>query len=119
MNLTPIVYVRGVVRRITDREVAAYEGRPASVDPESGERIRARDARQGYSVADLVVLTDEGGFCEVAFNKADHRSIPSEGEIVEIPCRIFAGWKSTPRGSFQTVRLIAEPMAAPVARAAS
>jgi hypothetical protein len=121
MNLSPIVYVRGDVRRVTLRHVDAFEGRPASVDPETGERKSMLPAREAYDVADVVILTTEGGFAEVGFNMAEHAGlIPQNGETVEIPCRIFAGWKSSGRGkSYNVVRLIAEPRTASTAAKAS
>jgi hypothetical protein len=108
------VYVRGLVHSVTQRHVDAFEGRAATVDPETGERKSRIEPRPAYDVADVVVLTAEGGFAEVGFNLFDHGGeIPTERTEVEIPCRMFAGWRSSGRGkSYQVVNLIAVPAAA-------
>lgn len=97
MNVAPVVWLKGTVRRVEDRTVEAVEARPAQYD-ETGRMVaRSREAREGYSTRDATVLTDFGGFASVVLSDeaiAAHHggTVPSVGDEVEWPVRGFVKW---------------------------
>lgn len=97
----PVLLVAGSVREVTTRSVAPAESVPLERD-DSGRVIRQpRDARPGYDVLDVVVLTDDGGFVTVilkadALEAARGGVVPERGERVEWPVWVSLEWVGPP-----------------------
>jgi len=116
--IAPLLWVHGVVRAITEREVpevppvAFQPARPASygdqgqiIDPGAPE-VEARPGRPAYICHDVVIDTQrEGatvaaGFIEVVITPRAAEStggyLPTPGESVEWPIRGYQKWYGTP-----------------------
>lgn len=116
MNIAPILRIRGKARSVSERQVepaAALPERtlPPRFDRETGAQLPARTlpaqpAREGYTVHDVVVDTDPGGFVTVVFRDeavADAGGyLPAEGEVLDVPVRAFNSWQTRRDGTSYT-----------------
>lgn len=104
MNPSPVLTLSGVVYTVREREVQAVEARPAQYD-DGGKFLRAAvEARDGYTVVDVTVLTDGGGFAPVVLSVAALEALggalPAEGDTVTYPVRPFVQWVGNPGRRF-------------------
>lgn len=96
-NIAPILWIKGRVRRVEPRDVDPLPAREAQYDPETGAlTAEARDAMPGYSVHDVTVDTEPGGFVTVVLREdvaavADGL-VPSVGDTVDLPVRAYTKW---------------------------
>lgn len=109
MNPAPVVSLIGTVYAVRPRDVQAVEARPAQYDGE-GKFLRAAvEARPGYTVHDVTVLTQGGGFASVVLSEdalaALNGTLPSERDEVEWPVRPFVRWDGNPGRRFPRVAL--------------
>lgn len=120
-NPSPILTVSGRAHAVVAREVAPVAARPEERDPETGRLVReAQPAREGYSVQDVTVLTDQGGFATVSLLPqalmALGGSIPTPGEDVSFPVRPYIKWAGRAPRKYPTVGLSVAADALPAAK---
>lgn len=101
MNPSPILTIAGRCHAVTPRKVEPVAARPAERDPETGRIIsEAVEAREGYDVLDVTVLTYDGGFCTVALLPVALSDlggeVPAPGSEVEFAVRPFVKWEGRP-----------------------
>jgi hypothetical protein len=88
-NPAPVLRLHGTVHSTPlTRQVEAREARPEQRDPATGEITqRAQEAREGYQVTDVLVLTDDGGFVTVLFRdeavQAAGGFLPERGDSLD------------------------------------
>jgi hypothetical protein len=103
-NPAPILRLSGMVHgNPRERAVAPVEAAPAVRDEHGVVLKRAREARPGYDVHDVVVLTEGGGFVTVVFRDeaiaAAGGFLPGAADKVEnLPVYAFIAW-SGPEGA--------------------
>lgn len=107
-NPAPVVSLVGTVHSATKRDVKAQLASDAVRDPETGRVVvPAREAREAYSVHDVLILTEAGGFANLilgsqALAVLEGRA-PERGDSIDWPVRPFIKWAGQPGRKFPTV----------------
>jgi hypothetical protein len=97
-NPAPVLRLTGTVHGSPrEREVPPQAAVPAVRDEHGVIMTRARDARPGYTVQDVTVLTEGGGFVTVIFRdeaiEAAGGYLPGAGDKVEgLPVFQYVAW---------------------------
>ncbi len=109
MNVAPVLRLIGTTHKITNRAVAPMEAADAERDPESGRVVRAAvEARDGYDVIDLTMLTPDGGYAGVVMRAELVEScwrgvVPDRGQQMDLPVRGYISWQGNPGRRYPTV----------------
>jgi hypothetical protein len=97
-TIAPILFIRGRVRQVSDRDVPAFPGRVGGTDPATGKYVQPAAARPAYSCKDITIDTEPGGLVEVTVMPEALAAIGGDltfaevGKQVDLPVRAYDKW---------------------------
>lgn len=106
VNIAPVLFIRGSVRQVRERDVAPVAALPERTDPETGRHFAAREARPGYTCHDVILDTNPGGMVAVTITpgaaEATGGWLPQIGDDLELPVRGYTAWNGREGARYAT-----------------
>jgi hypothetical protein len=109
-NPAPVLRVSGTVHSVRERTVPPVDATEDVRDEHGALMRRGREAREGYDVHDVTILTVGGGFVTAVFREEAIRDaggyLPGPGDTVEgLPVFSYVAWAGPEGRRFATAAI--------------